>query len=86
MNVKTDGTVDYESFIESFQKSDTEASNRWLENLLKKDAKTSPKQNALPSYEVMEEKISDMVQARYNKLSKVLLCNILLNSIVATSI
>eukprot|EP00794_Sanderia_malayensis_P021385 gene21385-23472_t len=72
LNVQPNGTVDCESFIESFQKSDAEASNRWMENLLRKDPTSSPKQfaTAVPSYDVMEERMADMIQARCNRILK----------------
>ncbi len=72
MNVRPDNTVDYESFIESFQKSDAEASKRWMENLLKKDTMRSPKEAQPLSYDAMEDKIAAMIQSRINKISKVL--------------
>ena len=79
MIVQPDGTVDYESFIDSFQKTDGEASRRWLENLLKNDMKSisphSSSEYVVPSYSAMEEKMSEMIRARYSKLSKV--CNVL---------
>ena len=75
MIVQPDGTVDYESFMDSFQKTDGEASRRWLENLLKSDMKNSPPHSSaeyvLPSYNAMEEKLSEMIRAKYSKLSKV---------------
>ena len=75
LSAQPDGTVDYESFIESFQRTDAEASKTWLENVLKDDIKSlSPRstaQNSPPSYEILEEQVGDMIQAKYRKISKV---------------
>ncbi|XP_065054660.1 EF-hand calcium-binding domain-containing protein 6-like, partial [Rhopilema esculentum] len=76
LSAHPDGTVDYESFIQSFQRTDAEASKTWLENALKDDVKIlSPRstaQNSPPSYEILEEQIGDMIQAKYRKISKIL--------------
>ena len=74
MVVQPDNTVDYESFMESFQKTDIEASKKWLENMLQDVKSASPKSSnkiAPLSHDVIESQIAAMVKAKNKKLLKV---------------
>ena len=73
MVVQADNTVDYESFMESFQKTDIEASKKWLENMLQgvKSVSSRSVKIAPLSYEVVEGQIGAMVKAKSRKLIQV---------------
>ena len=73
MVVQADNTVDYESFMESFQKTDIEASKKWLENMLQgvKSVSSRSVKIAPLSYEVVEGQIGAMVKAKSRKLLQV---------------
>ena len=74
MIVQIDNTVDYESFMESFQRTDTEASKKWLENMLKDIKSTSPRstvKNSPPTYDVIEDQVAEMIRAKQKKIVKV---------------
>lgn len=74
MIVQMDNTVDYESFMESFQKTDAEASKKWLENMLKDIKSTSPRSTlkvSPPSYELSEDQIAEMIRKKSKQIVKV---------------
>jgi len=74
MTANADNTVDYESFMDSFQLTDSEASKRWLEKMLRgiKSAPSGdPPSGDPPSdREALEEKIGLMVKAKDKVLLK----------------
>ena len=83
MGVAPDSTINYDKFVESFQKSDTEASRKWLESLLKKDGLRDkedfkPEKSPTLSYDESEKRLSEIILARFYKLTKVRL--LLINS------
>ena len=83
MTANADNTVDYESFMDSFQLTDSEASKRWLEKMLRgiKSAPSGdPPSGDPPSdREALEEKIGLMVKAKDKVLLKVASYNSLWN-------
>ena len=74
ISVQLDNTVDYESFMDSFQRTDVEVSKKWLENMLKEVKSTSPGSKAKISplsYEMFEDQISEMIKVKQKKIVKV---------------
>ena len=74
MDVAHDSTINYDKFVESFQKSDTEASRKWLENRLKKDGLRDkedfkPEKSPALSYDEAEKRLSEIIFARFYKLT-----------------
>ena len=66
--------------MDSFQKTDNEASKKWLENVLQgvKSTPSSSLKSSPRGYENLDEQIGAMVKAKDKKLLKVSLCFILL--------
>ena len=84
MTANMDNTVDYESFMDSFQLTDSEASKRWLEKMLRGIKSTPsgdpPLGDAPPDRETLEEKLGMMVKAKDQALLKVVSHNLLWNA------
>jgi len=76
VNVSEGGLISYEEFFKSFQKSDAEASRKWLESLYPTPDKrqrtasyVSKRSHGMPDAEV-EKKVREVVVARFYSLAK----------------
>ncbi|KAK3701543.1 hypothetical protein QZH41_020531 [Actinostola sp. cb2023] len=72
--INKDGLLSYEDFLHSFQQTDTEASRKWLENLL--PSPTNEHRSPLPKHGMTEQdvetRVKEVVMARFYTLAKAL--------------